>query len=139
MFQGKEWDNLMAGFSKDYSQKSSSQSEISSLFFQLGKIVDKKVACFWLADTFDSYIQEDINPLGLRIQISPMLEDVDSTFKTNWENNLQLCTKTMMSLMSEEYKKCIANFDRDIDVIYAKLLPFKDLPIFKEHEEKIKI
>lgn len=58
MFQGKEWDNLMAGLSKDHKQKTSSQSEISSLFFQLGKIVDKKVAYFWHADTFDKYIQE---------------------------------------------------------------------------------
>lgn len=45
----------------------------------------------------------------------------------------------MMTLLSEEYRKCIAVFDKDIDAIYAKLLPFKDLPSFKEHEERIRI
>ncbi|PIO27386.1 hypothetical protein AB205_0104330 [Aquarana catesbeiana] len=139
MFQGKEWDTLMAGLSRDYSQKSSSQSEVSTLLFQLGKIVDKKVACFWHADSFDRYIREDINPLGLRIQIFPILDDVDSSFKIKWERNLQSCTKIMMTLLSEEYKKRIAILDKDIDAIYAKLLPFKDLPSFKEHKEKIGI
>lgn len=100
--------------------------------------MDKKVACFWHADTFDKYIQEGINPLGLCIQIFPMLEDVDPSFKSKWENNLQLCTQTMMVLLSEEYKKRITNLDKTIDSIYAKLLPFRDTPIFKEYEDKIK-
>lgn len=71
MFQGKEWDTLMAGFSKDYTKKSSSQSEISSLFFQLGKIVDKKVACFWHADSFDRYRSKRILTLLTHTNFSP--------------------------------------------------------------------
>lgn len=85
MFQGREWDNVMAGFSKDYTKKASSQSEISSLFFQLGKVVEKKAACFWHADSFDRCIKEDINPFGVRIQIFPILYEVGSTFKEKWE------------------------------------------------------
>lgn len=44
----------------------------------------------------------------------------------------------MMTLLCDEYNRCIVLLDKDIDIIYTKLQRFRDLPMFREHEERIK-
>ena len=138
MFQGKEWDDLMQGYSASHHKGEAIQSELSSLCSQLGRLVEKKAALFWHVESFEKYLREDINPYGLRIQIFPLLDNVNPEFRKKWELNLQLCTANMMKLLIEEYKTRSAQVEKDIDEIYTKLLPFLALPAFKEHETKIK-
>lgn len=111
---------------------------MNSLFLQLKTLVENKVSLFWQIENFKHYIQEDINPLGLRVQIFPTLDNLDTTFKKRWENNLQQCTKTMMRLLIEEYRKRTAALEKEFEEVYTKLEPFKDVSTYREQEEHIK-
>lgn len=44
----------------------------------------------------------------------------------------------MKKLSTEEYQKRITSLEKYIDIIYAKLEPFKELLNFREQEEAIK-
>lgn len=135
MFRGKEFKTLMGKY-REHGQKEEQGSEMNFMFFQLKRLVEKKM--FWQVENFEHYIQEDINPFGLRIQIFHTLENINIVFKKQWENNLQQCTKIMMKLLIEEYQKRIVNLEKDIENVYTKLDSFKDLPTYNEHEEGIK-
>lgn len=124
----------MASYYKGLDERESSHTEVLSLFMQLRKVVEKKAASFWHIESFKRYMRENVNPFGLRIQIFPILEDIDMAFKQKWEDNLQNCTMTMMRLLIEEYEKRIIVMDKDIDLIYKKLQPFNKLATFRKQE-----
>ncbi|XP_040193145.1 uncharacterized protein LOC120926910 [Rana temporaria] len=123
---------------RDHGAKEAKGSEMTALFSQLKILVEKKVAMFWQVENFEHYIREEINPLGLRVQIFPTFEDMDNMFKKRWENNLQQCTKIMMKLLIEEYQKRILTSEKEIDELYNQLEPFKDMDTYKDQEQKIK-
>lgn len=77
---GKSNDYL----SNQFVQKEHVEAEISSLFFNLGKILEK-IICFILAYQilWQIYERKKMNPLVLRIHIFPNLDKVSGEFKTN--------------------------------------------------------
>lgn len=127
----------MADYSKNHDKGEAIQSELYSLCGQLGKLVEKKTALFWHTKNFQKYIRNDTNPYGLCIQIFPLIENISLDFKKKW-NNLQLCTCNIMQLLMEEYRARTVLLEKDIDRIYTKLQTFKNLPVFKDQEERIK-
>lgn len=131
MFRGKEFETLMGQY-KEHGAKEAKGSEMTALFSQLKTLVENKVAMSWQVEIFEHYIQEEINPLGLRIQIFPTFDDMDNIFKKRWENNLQQCTQMMMRLLIEEYQKIIS--DKEIDNLYTQLEPFKEMDTYKDQE-----
>lgn len=80
MFKGKEFDTLMGQYRK-HGLKEARGSEMNSLFLQLKTLVENKVSLFWQVKNFEHYIQEDINPFGLRVPIFPTLDNLDTIFK----------------------------------------------------------
>lgn len=117
-FVGQAWESFTTNPQKEYGQNESKESEISFLFFNLTKWLEKKSLLYWHIKTFKEYIREDLNPLGLQVQIFPSFDNIDSTFKTAWENNLKACSSHMMSLLIEEFKKRLIDIDRNIDRLY---------------------
>lgn len=108
-------------------------------FSQLSRVVEKKAHLLWHIEGFEQYIREDLNPLGLRIQIFPTFENIEDSIKTKWEKNLQQCSLGMMKLLMEEYSTRVSMLNLDIDNIYTQLKPCEGLEGYKAHEENIKI
>lgn len=86
MFRGKEFKIIMDKY-REHGQKEAHESELTSLFSQLKRLVEKKVSMFWHIKSFENYIPVDMNPFGLRIQIFPTLDMIDTVFRKRWENN----------------------------------------------------
>lgn len=137
-FIGQAWLAFANNLQKDYEQKESKESELSFLFFNLTKWLEKKSSLYWHTRTFQEYIREDLNPLGLRVQIFPSFDNIDSTFKMAWENVLKSCSNQMMNLLIEEYKKRLIDIDRNIDKLYSQINTLNTHPSFPELNEKLK-
>lgn len=92
----------------------------------------------WHVKTFDGCIRDDLNPLGLQVQIFPSFENLDPMFKIAWENNLILCSLGMMKLLTGEYQKRLIDINANIDEIYSKIQPLQTHSSYKDLDEKLK-
>lgn len=104
-FQAEEWANLMLGYETDFEQGDKIETEITSLVHKLNRVLEKKSAILWHTKTFDRYIKENINPLGLRVQIFPNSDQISHGCKKEWIENLKLCSQEMMVVLTREYNK----------------------------------
>lgn len=93
---------------------------------------------FWHTRSFEDYIKEDIIPLGLRVQIFPTLEGLDSEFKTKWEEVLKVCPQDLMKILIDEYKKRSSTLDIDIVNICGRLQQLKTQKPIANKEQKLK-
>lgn len=137
-FTGDGWETLMEGYLKDFGDKESVDSEISSLFSRLSKTLEKKSLFYWHVKSFQDYIKEDINPAGLRVQIFPTLEGLDSEFKSKWEHALRACSQRLMEILIEEYKKRSNILDSDIVILCNKLQQLKTQRSLTNKEDRLK-
>lgn len=135
---GTEWDTLMSGIQTSFQTKEQQESDVSALFLTLKRTLEKKSALHWHIQSFERYIKENINPIGLRIQIFPTLDNITSQMKKAWENTLNECSKNLMRLLQEEYRRQILTIDEDVKLIYVQLTPLKDLPLYSEQEKSLK-
>lgn len=129
----------MQGYLKKFGDNEQIETEISSLFFRLSKNLEKKSLLFWHVQSFQDYIKSNINPLGLRIQIFPTMEDLDTDFKLKWENILSTCSRNLMEALIEEYTKRTKMLDMEITKICKCLQQFKTLKSAINKEQKLKI
>lgn len=83
-----------------------------------------------LIRSFEDYIKEDMNPLGLQVQIFPTLEGL--AFKLQWEFFLRTCLNDMMQLLITEYGKRSEALDKDIIVIVCSYRLTKPINHFRE-------
>lgn len=57
-YVGKNWDTTMSGFCKDFVQNEQKDTELSSTFFNLRKLlVKKKSSIHWHIHSFEQYIK----------------------------------------------------------------------------------
>lgn len=124
-FIGQDWDTLMESYLKEFGHSEQLDSEISSLFFKLSKMLEINSRLFWHIKSFQDYIGEAMTPLGLRVQIFPTLEDMDSDFKTQWEKVLCTCSLCLMELLICDYNKRSLVLDIDNVSVCDKLQLFK--------------
>lgn len=136
-YAGKNWDNAMFGLYKNFSQKEQKDSELTQIFINLRKLLEKKKLNHWHIHSFERYMRNNINPFGLRIQIFPTMEHVDPSFKQAWENNLSACSENMMSLLIEEYRKTIQQIDKELESLYTQLTPFKTHTSFVQLDNEL--
>lgn len=80
-----------------------------------------------------------MNPLGLRVQIFPTLEDLDADFKSTWENALQTCSQNLMQILIDEYTKRSLALDIEITKTCEQLQKFKTYQSVSIKEKKLKI
>lgn len=74
----------------------------------------EKSLLYWHIKTFEEYIKDDLNPLGLQVQIFRSFENIDPVFKTAWESNLKACSTGMIKLR-------LTDIDDNINTIYSKI------------------
>lgn len=112
-YVGTKWDSTMLGFYKDFTQKEQKDTELSSIFFNLKKMLEKKSSYHWHIHSFQQFTKNNMNPFSLRIQIFPTLENMSTSFKNDWEKNLSTCSAGMMSLLTDEYKRKLREVNKD--------------------------
>lgn len=88
--------------------------------------------------SFEEYISENLHPFGLRVRIFPTFDNLDTSFKAAWEDNLKVLSKNMMSLLINEYQKCIKGLVEKLEKIQIQMLSLKTHPSYAESEEKLK-
>lgn len=137
-FQGTEWVNLMSGFETDFEQGDRAKTQISSLFHKLNRTLEKKSALFWHIKTLNRYKEDKINPLGLRIQIFPNLDQISAECKNEWEANLNACSQEMMAILTREYNKQMGSLDKEIDSIDTALRPFMQHPLYLDLQANLR-
>lgn len=81
-------------------------------------MLERKSRLFWNKWYFSKYIDDNITPWGLRIQIFPTLFNVDLEFKAEWESNLQSCSAKMMNLLCKQYSSDLTALDIEIERLY---------------------
>lgn len=59
-YQGQEWVNLMTSYETGFVEMEQVKTELSSLCFKIGKILEKKSFLFWYVCTFEKYIENKI-------------------------------------------------------------------------------
>lgn len=99
------WNDFTIKLQQDFDQNESCVSELSFLFSGLTKWLEKKSLLHWHIKSFEEYIRDDLNPLGLRVQIFPTFDNLDPIFKLAWESILNKCSTKMMKLLIDEYQK----------------------------------
>lgn len=137
-FQGTEWVNLMSGYETDFEQGDRAKTQISSLFHKLNKTLEKKSALFWHIKTLNRYKEDKINPLGLRIQIFPNLDQISAECKSEWEANLNACSQEMMAILTREYNKQMVSLDKEIDNIDTSLRPFMQHTLYSDLQANLR-
>lgn len=126
----------MANIQRSYQGKEQVTSDLSSLFFSLTKVLEKKSALHWHIQSQERYIREDINPIGLRIQIFPILDNITKDLKNNWEIKLNDRSKNLMLLLQNEYQQQLEIMDIEIGSLYARLAPLKNHEEYANLEKK---
>ena len=129
-YQGDEWVNLMQQYEYNFGKGEQVDTQISSHFRKLGKLLEKKSSLFWHIKSFERYTSAKINPFGLRIQIFPHSEQIDTLFKSEWETNLKSCSQEMMNILSREYSRQIAILDTEICTLETLLSPHKKSDVY---------
>lgn len=71
----------MSRLHTEFEQKESLDSELAMSFSTLNQILEKKSLLHWHIKSFQDYITKNLNPFGLRIQIFPTFDNIDSSFK----------------------------------------------------------
>lgn len=135
---GENWEDLMSTIQSNYQLKEQVKTDLISLFHSLTKALEKKCALHWHIQSFERYIQENINPIGLRIQIFPMVDHISDNLKKNWESKLNDCSRNLMMLLQDEYRLQLNNLDTEIDALYARLTPLKTHEDYLTLEEKLR-
>lgn len=124
----------MSQYENSFEQGDQKTLSVSSLFQKLTKVLERKSALFWHVKTFGRYIEEQINPFGLCIQIFPNVDLISDECKAEWEANLKLCSQEMMSILSREYNKQIALLDTVINNLEQALIPYAQHTLFFESQ-----
>lgn len=83
-------------------------------------------------------ISRKIHPIGLRIQIFPILDHISNDLKKNWEPKLNDCSRNLMSLLQDEYKLQLNTLDSEIGALYNRLIPLKTHEDYLGLEEKLR-
>lgn len=92
----------------------------------------------WHIESLGRYIREAVNPIGLSIQIFPILDNISKELKNNWEMKLNDCSMNLMLLLQNEYRQQLEGMDVEISTLYAWLSPLKKHEEYAAHEKKLK-
>lgn len=107
-FCGEAWETKI-----QTSQTASniSDSELDKAFIRLQRLLEKKVCTYWHKTYFEKYVEHQIVPWGLRIQIFPNIKQkITDPLKKSWEDNLQSCSFNMISMLCQQY-------DHELDLL----------------------
>lgn len=118
-----------------------SEDETKTFLDRMFNLLKKKSHLYWHIQYFESYITENVCPLGLRIQIFPTIKDPSPDFRKSWENTLTKCSIELMEKLTTQYRSDMTILDGEIDRLLNQFPNIKDSASFtikwKEIRDKL--
>lgn len=114
-FCGEAWENLMTKIQTSHAASNISDAELDKSFVRLQRLLEKKVCMYWHKTYFEKYVEHQIVPWGLRIQIFPNIKKITDPLKKSWEDNLQSCSFNMISMLCQQYEQELDLLDVSIN------------------------
>lgn len=74
---------------------------------------------------FDRYMEHNINPWGLRVQVFPNIRDPNPEFKTKWEKILNKCSEGLMDLLKEHHHDELSKIQKELAELEIKSTKLK--------------
>lgn len=137
-FQGTNWDSLISNYQSNFNDHDKREMEVIAISNSLRTLLERKSNNSWHQKYFNKYLEEGINPMGLRIQIFPTIHIISLTLKKKWEENLQACSDMMTALLVDDYKEQMISLDQEIEKLYATNSKNIEKGQLKDIEKEIK-
>lgn len=106
-------------------QLSSEEEDLDGFIFKTRQLLERKSRLYWHTKFFDRYLENNINPWGLRVQVFPNIRDPNTEFKTKWEKILNKCSEGLMDLLKENHLNDIGEIQKELDILSMKSNNFK--------------
>lgn len=114
---GSAFSGLMDKIHRSQNAESGGLS-MERLFLRLQRMLEKKSSNYWNQWYFTKYMEEKVSPWGLRIQIFPNLNKVETDFKSSSDETLKNCYIHIMDLLCQQYSLELESLDKEIEVLY---------------------
>ncbi|CAJ0950878.1 unnamed protein product [Ranitomeya imitator] len=116
----KTWINQLGFLFGEKSGSDTEASDIKDLKANIKNLLKKRTKVWWNKVSLETYLQKDIIPRGLRVQIYPTAE-CDSLFTNKWEDTLSRCSRTLLELLIGADKKKLECVEGEIDALRTKI------------------
>lgn len=105
---------------------------------KLKRFLKKKSYLHWHIEFLQKYVRENINPLGLRIQMYSSFQITSPEFKLAWENILTQCSSELMKLLISHYQIELKTLDQEILLLQTTNENIKDHALFSKRVQETK-
>lgn len=137
-YAGANWDRLMHSYQTQHVNNDNIDSDTFSYFTKMKKLLEKKSVNFWHKCYLERYVEEQIVPFELRVQIFPLLGDLTPEFKLVWEKILMGCSSQIMQALIGEYNRLKETIDNELGVLLQTYPDISAGPKYKEKDNELK-
>ncbi|XP_069582751.1 uncharacterized protein [Ranitomeya imitator] len=87
----------------------------------LKELLYKRTKSWWNKSSLEQYVQRNLIPRGLRIQVFPSFSLDDEALLKKWEDACNTCSRTFMEILIEIDKRTVDRLEVDIKSIQEKI------------------
>ncbi|CAJ0955578.1 unnamed protein product [Ranitomeya imitator] len=95
--------------------------DIKDLKLKIRDLLKKRTKIWWNKAALENYLQKDIIPRGLRVQLFPTLDVEDTSFTSKWEETLTKCSRTLLELLVGADKRSLESLEKEIETIREQI------------------
>ncbi|CAJ0936767.1 unnamed protein product [Ranitomeya imitator] len=95
--------------------------ELQEVITRFKDLLRRRTRIWWNYEFLDKYIQKDLIPRGLRIQVFPSFPVDDEEFRGKWEDLTNTCSRGFMVLLKQMNQKFLDLIENEIDGLQATL------------------
>ncbi|XP_075707672.1 uncharacterized protein LOC142742112 isoform X2 [Rhinoderma darwinii] len=96
---------------------------VSELQSKYTNLLHRRMKVWWNKTFLENYIQRNLVPRGLRIQIFPSFPIFEEEFTSKWEEVCNQSSRKFMELLVDLNQKMILSMDEEIESVQAQLFP----------------
>lgn len=136
-FVGQGWLGYMSEIQTNCNTDTEQEVGINQYMAKLKRSLKKKSNLIWHIEFLQKYVRENINPLGLRIQLYPSFQVISPEFKIAWESILTQCSSELMKLLISHYQMELNNLDQEM-LLQTSNENIRDHMLFSKRVQEIK-
>ncbi|XP_069590076.1 uncharacterized protein [Ranitomeya imitator] len=125
----KNWISQLGSLFGEQNATETDNRDIKDLKLNIKDLLHKRTKVWWNKAALENYLQRDIIPRGLRIQIHPTSDISDPTFANRWEESMNKCSRTLLELLIGADRKALDSIEGEIETLKNKIqsvLPVED-------------
>lgn len=137
-FIGNGWLGYMTEIQTNCNTDTEQEIGINQYMAKLKRVLKKKANLHWHIEFLHKYVRENINPLGLRIQLYPSFQVTSPEFKLKWENILTQCSLELMKLLILHYQTELNTLDQEIFLLQTSNEIIREHTLFSKRVQETK-